>query len=307
MAEAARAAGVTVATDLNYRARLWPPEEARPVLERLARAAEIVITTADDLRALFGMSGEPEALAAAARERFGCRTLALTLGGEGAVSADDGARRRCAVFPSHPRGPHRRGRRLYRRLPLRVAGRAAGAGARLRAGHGGAEAQRGRRHPGHHHRRGRARRGPRRAGDPEMTRSRMALSFGERLDLDLLVGEDPPPLTGAMVVPQDVHLILGETGPIEDTRETPEQVLAAPGPLAPAPAGIGGGGRAAGRVAAPPAGDRLRLRSLAARARDPRLRGPHRRLRGSAHARHPFAWPSSPSAPRTRGSTPIAS
>jgi O-acetyl-ADP-ribose deacetylase (regulator of RNase III) len=62
-----------------------------------------------------------------------------------------------------------------------------------------------------------------------VTRSRMALSFGERLDLDLMVGEDPPPLTGAMVVPQDIHLILGETGPIEDTRETPEQVLAAAG------------------------------------------------------------------------------
>ena len=62
-----------------------------------------------------------------------------------------------------------------------------------------------------------------------MTRSRMALSFGERLDLDLMVGEEPPPLTGAMVVPQDIHLILGETGPIEDTRETPEQVLAAAG------------------------------------------------------------------------------
>ena len=60
-----------------------------------------------------------------------------------------------------------------------------------------------------------------------MTRSRMALSFGERLDLDLMVGEEPPPLTGAVVVPQDVHLILGEVGPLVDTRETPEQVLAA--------------------------------------------------------------------------------
>jgi 2-dehydro-3-deoxygluconokinase len=103
MAETARAAGVTVAVDLNYRARLWPPAEAAPVLERLARAAEIVITTAEDLRTVFGMSGDPEALAAAARERFGCRTLALTLGSDGAVCADDGARRRGEVFPSHPR------------------------------------------------------------------------------------------------------------------------------------------------------------------------------------------------------------
>ncbi len=61
----------------------------------------------------------------------------------------------------------------------------------------------------------------------------MALSFGERLDLDLMVGEEPPPLTGAMVVAQDVHLILGENGPIEDTRETPEQVLAAAAPQRP--------------------------------------------------------------------------
>ena len=62
-----------------------------------------------------------------------------------------------------------------------------------------------------------------------MTRSRLAISFGERLDLDLMVGEEPPPLTGAFVVPQDIHLILGEVGPLEDTRETPEQVLAAAG------------------------------------------------------------------------------
>ena len=53
------------------------------------------------------------------------------------------------------------------------------------------------------------------------------------LDLALMVGESPPPLTGAMVVPQDVHLILGDTGPIEDTQETPEQVLAVPGVVRP--------------------------------------------------------------------------
>ena len=103
MAETANAAGVTVATDLNYRARLWPPAEAAPVLERLARAADIVIATADDLRAVFGLSGDPESLAATARDRFGCRTLALTLAGEGALCLDDGERRRCSVFPSHPR------------------------------------------------------------------------------------------------------------------------------------------------------------------------------------------------------------
>jgi hypothetical protein len=58
-------------------------------------------------------------------------------------------------------------------------------------------------------------------------RSRLGLAFGERLHLDLVLGEETPPATGALVVPQDVHLILGEAGPLEDTRETAQQVLAA--------------------------------------------------------------------------------
>jgi 2-dehydro-3-deoxygluconokinase len=103
MAEAARKAGALVATDVNFRARLWTAAEAAPVLEALARAADIVITAADDLRALFGMGGDADALAAAARERFSCRTIVLTLGAEGAVCIDDGERRRCTTFPSQPR------------------------------------------------------------------------------------------------------------------------------------------------------------------------------------------------------------
>ena len=103
MAETARAAGVPVATDLNYRARLWSPAEAAPVLERLARLADIFIATADDLRALYGFTGDADALAALARERFGCRTVVLTLGAEGALCIDDGERRRCGAFPSQPR------------------------------------------------------------------------------------------------------------------------------------------------------------------------------------------------------------
>jgi 2-dehydro-3-deoxygluconokinase len=102
MAEAARAAGARVATDLNYRSRLWDPAEAGPVLERLARAADIVITTEEDLRILFGWSGDPEAVAREALSRFRCRTVVLTRGAEGGLSVEDGRVRRCAAFPSSP-------------------------------------------------------------------------------------------------------------------------------------------------------------------------------------------------------------
>ena len=66
-----------------------------------------------------------------------------------------------------------------------------------------------------------------------MIRARFAVSFGDSLDLDLVSGEQAPAATEAVVVPQDVHLILGDVATIEDTRETPEQVLAASAPERP--------------------------------------------------------------------------
>lgn len=100
IAETAKAGGVTVATDLNYRARLWGPSEAAPVLERLARAADIVIATEDDLRTLYGWTGESEDVAREALTRFRSRVMVLTRGGEGGLSIDSGVVRRSAVFPS---------------------------------------------------------------------------------------------------------------------------------------------------------------------------------------------------------------
>jgi 2-dehydro-3-deoxygluconokinase len=100
MAEAAHEAGALVATDLNYRARLWSAEEAAPVLDRLARAADIVISAEDDLRRLFGFEGGEEQVAWAAVERFKARTLVLTRGGEGGLFVEEGELRHCAVFPS---------------------------------------------------------------------------------------------------------------------------------------------------------------------------------------------------------------
>jgi len=57
--------------------------------------------------------------------------------------------------------------------------------------------------------------------------STFALSFGEALELDLVSGDLAPPQTGALVVAQDVYLILGE-GPaavVDVPERTPDQVL----------------------------------------------------------------------------------
>lgn len=97
---AGREAGALVATDLNYRARLWTPAAAAPVLEQLARSARIVIVTADDARTLWGTVGEPEVVARALQARFECECLVMTRGGEGAIAIDAGECRQAAVLPT---------------------------------------------------------------------------------------------------------------------------------------------------------------------------------------------------------------
>jgi 2-dehydro-3-deoxygluconokinase len=100
MAARARAAGATVVTDLNYRARLWSAAEAGPVLEQLAKSAHVVIVTEDDLAALYAMRGECDDVGRKALARFGCRTVVLTRGGQGAISVTGDELRRAAPFPA---------------------------------------------------------------------------------------------------------------------------------------------------------------------------------------------------------------
>jgi hypothetical protein len=59
-----------------------------------------------------------------------------------------------------------------------------------------------------------------------VTRSRVVLSFGGRLELDVVAGERVPAATDLLIVAQDVNLVLGEVGTLEDTGETAQEVLA---------------------------------------------------------------------------------
>jgi len=59
-------------------------------------------------------------------------------------------------------------------------------------------------------------------------RSRFCVSFGTQLDLDLIMGEGAPAASQALVIPQDVHLVMGDVRELVETGETPEQVLNGP-------------------------------------------------------------------------------
>lgn len=57
----ARELGITVSFDVNYRSRLWGAEDARPVLERLARQSDILFGGTQELKLL---TGEPDPVTA---------------------------------------------------------------------------------------------------------------------------------------------------------------------------------------------------------------------------------------------------
>ncbi len=78
--DAAKKAGLIVSIDLNYRARLWTPAEARDVMTRLVRRADVLITTEEDTERVFGIrEGSYEQVARRLAKEFSLRAVAITL------------------------------------------------------------------------------------------------------------------------------------------------------------------------------------------------------------------------------------
>jgi len=89
VAEKVRGAGRLFALDVNYRAKLWSPQEAADYFTKLLPLVSILFCGGRDAERLFGLRGEPETVARALRERFGIPTVVLTLGSEGAMAMAD--------------------------------------------------------------------------------------------------------------------------------------------------------------------------------------------------------------------------
>ena len=88
---AAKKAGLTVSYDLNYRSKLWSAEKARAIQEPLMQYVDVLITTEEDTRVVFGIGAETsdryehvdaDSYAQVARDlekRFDLRAVAITL------------------------------------------------------------------------------------------------------------------------------------------------------------------------------------------------------------------------------------
>lgn len=81
--ETARRLGVLVSYDLNYRARLWSEDKARAVQEPLMGLVDVLITTEEDTRRVFGIEGtDYEEVAKKLADRYGLKIVTITLRGD---------------------------------------------------------------------------------------------------------------------------------------------------------------------------------------------------------------------------------
>lgn len=87
---AARRLGVMVTYDLNYRAKLWDEERARMVQEPLMGLVDVLLTTEEDTKRVFGIEAPDYAeVARRLSDRFGIGTVVITLRGDTSVTRND--------------------------------------------------------------------------------------------------------------------------------------------------------------------------------------------------------------------------
>lgn len=87
MAEA-RAEGLTLSFDVNYRSRLWAPDLACETLLPLIADLDLLICTSSDAEQVFGLTGSARDVLEGLGGLTGAGLIALTRGGEGATLWD---------------------------------------------------------------------------------------------------------------------------------------------------------------------------------------------------------------------------
>lgn len=91
-ARRAREAGVPVSYDVNYRARLWPPEEARRVTLPLVADVDVLCCSLSDALTVLGVApGEPETVLRGIGQVTRARHVVMSMGGDGLLGWDRAA------------------------------------------------------------------------------------------------------------------------------------------------------------------------------------------------------------------------
>jgi 2-dehydro-3-deoxygluconokinase len=84
----AKAAGVPVSFDMNYRRRVWTPEEARETVLPILREVAVLFCGRNDARQVFGIEGEPEGIVRQLGELTGAGHIVTSLSADGLIGWD---------------------------------------------------------------------------------------------------------------------------------------------------------------------------------------------------------------------------
>lgn len=96
----ARAAGVAVSFDVNYRARLWPAAEAATVLEPLMASVDVLFCSHADAARLFGLHYAPEQAVVHLAQRTCAALTVMSIGADGVLAWDGNALHRQTALPT---------------------------------------------------------------------------------------------------------------------------------------------------------------------------------------------------------------
>ena len=86
LADAAREHGVPISFDVNYRARLWSPEQAAEGIQPLLDRATLLFCGAGDAVTIWGLTEEPAAVAQTLLDRSSARIVVVTVGERGSLA-----------------------------------------------------------------------------------------------------------------------------------------------------------------------------------------------------------------------------
>lgn len=84
----ARAAGVAVSFDVNYRAKLWTATQAAIVLAPLLTGVDVLFCSRGDAERLFELRGAPEEAVVHLAQRTGAALTVMSVGADGALAWD---------------------------------------------------------------------------------------------------------------------------------------------------------------------------------------------------------------------------
>lgn len=97
--ERARQAGVALSFDINYRQKLWAPEQAKATLTPLIRDIDLLLCAQADARRIFGFTGSAEQIVKALAGYSGARSVVVTLGEQGVIGWDGDQYHRAEALP----------------------------------------------------------------------------------------------------------------------------------------------------------------------------------------------------------------